>query len=349
MSSRRERKAKEAERTRPMSTVAEVNCAQTSRVQSPEGKVSTGAPPLASPLRNEKKLARLRRWRMVSSVSPAGRAATAGATWSQLPSCHGRRGLVAVAILGLLVRMAGCDKSGGLLHEMGAAAGVQKMPSPSKARWAVAAGSRAVNDEIMRVRSMEQLCFFVAYNVQEMDPVNINTAWRRLLLPHGKPERNITAAALPLVDRTVNMLMRRALSLLLRGQDSQPHHDASGQLRTFGPREMSNMLHALAKSGRRFCSLSEALVAAFEQRSLACIQEWNGQDIGNTLWAYATLRRAPAPPLLEALQGKAVQMARHFTAQQISNTLWAFATLKLSPCERLCGILSEKSSNSGFI
>jgi hypothetical protein len=112
---------------------------------------------------------------------------------------------------------------------------------------------------------------------------------------------------------------------------------------------MSNMLHALAKSGRRFCSLSEALVAAFEQRSLACIQEWNGQDIGNTLWAYATLRRAPAPPLLEALQGKAVQMARHFTAQQISNTLWAFATLKLSPCERLCGILSEKSSNSGFI
>ncbi len=61
MSSRRERKAKEAERTRPMSTVAEVESAQASRVQSPEGKVATVAPPLASPLRNEKKLARLRR------------------------------------------------------------------------------------------------------------------------------------------------------------------------------------------------------------------------------------------------------------------------------------------------
>jgi hypothetical protein len=44
-----------------MSTVAEVESAQASRVQSPEGKVATVAPPLASPLRNEKKLARLRR------------------------------------------------------------------------------------------------------------------------------------------------------------------------------------------------------------------------------------------------------------------------------------------------
>ena len=56
---------------------------------------------------------------------------------------------------------------------------------------------------------------------------------------------------------------------------------------------------------------------------------WNGQDIGNVLWAYAVLGRAPAPPLLEALQGQAVLMARWFSAQQISNTLWAFATLKL--------------------
>ena len=249
---------------------------------------------------------------------------------------HGWRGLVAVAILGLLVRMAGCDK----IVEMGGECGVQKALSPSsKARWAVAAGSRAVNDEIMRLRSVEQLCVFVAYNVQEMDHVNINTAWRRLLLPQGKPERNLTAALLPLVDRAVNLLLRRALSLL-RSQDIHPQREARG----FGPREMSNMLHALAKGGRRFCSLSEALVAAFEHRSLACIQEWNGQDIGNTLWAYATLRRAPATPLLDELQDQAVERAHHFTAQQISNTLWAFATLKLSPCERLFGTIFVKSS-----
>eukprot|EP00802_Teleaulax_amphioxeia_P011003 Tamp_11033.p1 GENE.Tamp_11033~~Tamp_11033.p1 ORF type:complete len:189 (+),score=36.97 Tamp_11033:55-567(+) len=72
MSSRRERKAQEAEgrarteqgikppghRNAPMSPVAEVDSAQASRVQSPEARTAS---PLASPLRDEKKLARLRR------------------------------------------------------------------------------------------------------------------------------------------------------------------------------------------------------------------------------------------------------------------------------------------------
>ncbi len=72
MSSRRERKAQEAEgrarveqgikppghRNTPMSPVAEVDSAHASRVQSPEARTAS---PLASPLRDEKKLARLRR------------------------------------------------------------------------------------------------------------------------------------------------------------------------------------------------------------------------------------------------------------------------------------------------
>ena len=253
-----------------------------------------------------------------------------------------RRGLVAAAVLlCLLVRGAGGDaRTEPAQNAATAASGPRPAalgragPGDGPRVWG-AAGSRAVNDEILQARSVEQLCALIERSTHALDPVNVNTAFRRLLLPQGQPERNATAAALPLLDRAVRLLLRRALVLLRQGGGQHS--------RQFGPREISNMLHALAKSGRPCCRLSEALIVAFEQRCLACMPAWNGQDIGNVLWAYAVLGRAPAPPLLEALQGQAVLMARWFSAQQISNTLWAFATLKLSPRERLVSALTQRA------
>ena len=51
------------------------------------------------------------------------------------------------------------------------------------------------------------------------------------------------------------------------------------------------------------------------------------QDISNTLWAYATLGRAPLEDVLRGLEGRAVAVAGSFIPQEISNTLWAYANL----------------------
>jgi hypothetical protein len=45
--------------------------------------------------------------------------------------------------------------------------------------------------------------------------------------------------------------------------------------------------------------------------------------VANTLWAYATMGRAPGAGLLKVLEGRAEAVAGTFKAQNVANTLWA--------------------------
>jgi hypothetical protein len=69
---------------------------------------------------------------------------------------------------------------------------------------------------------------------------------------------------------------------------------------------------------------------------------FNAQDVANTLWAYATMGRAPGAGLMRVLEGRAEAWAGLFNAQDVANTLWAACVLSTfrSPEEQIRLVLT---------
>jgi hypothetical protein len=72
-----------------------------------------------------------------------------------------------------------------------------------------------------------------------------------------------------------------------------------------------------------------------EGRAEALAGTFNAQGVANTLWAYATMGRAPGAGLMRELEGRAEALADTFTAQAVVNTLWAVCVffLLVDPCQ----------------
>jgi len=68
-----------------------------------------------------------------------------------------------------------------------------------------------------------------------------------------------------------------------------------------------------------------------EMRAEKVAGTFKAQDVANTLWAYATMRREPGAGLMRELEGRAEALAGTFKAQNVSNTLWAYATMGRAP------------------
>ena len=145
-------------------------------------------------------------------------------------------------------------------------------------------------DEIMHARNVDNLCALIKEEHQVFDAVNVNAAWRQLLLPQGHGGAQSSDSRRKCIDASVTTLLHRAIQLLRHeNQHGATVLDSRGQAHSrFGPREISNMAHALAKSGRPLCHLCEQLIEALELRSLSLIHEFNGQDIGNMLYVTYT-------------------------------------------------------------
>lgn len=73
------------------------------------------------------------------------------------------------------------------------------------------------------------------------------------------------------------------------------------------------------------------LLQAMASQAMQRLQQFNSQNISNTLWAFASLNHHPGPMLLKVLQRELVHKLRQFTPQGIENVLWAFATLGHHP------------------
>ena len=54
----------------------------------------------------------------------------------------------------------------------------------------------------------------------------------------------------------------------------------------------------------------------------SCALNVPAQEEANTLWAYATMGRAPGAGLMKALEGRAEAVEGTFNAQNVANTLW---------------------------
>jgi hypothetical protein len=88
-----------------------------------------------------------------------------------------------------------------------------------------------------------------------------------------------------------------------------------------------------------------------EWRAEALAGTFNAQDVANTLWAYATIGRAPGSVLMRELEGRAEAVAGTFKAQEVANSLWSacvFAILRAVEGEsRLIHTLSQRLVSLG--
>ena len=64
----------------------------------------------------------------------------------------------------------------------------------------------------------------------------------------------------------------------------------------------------------------------------------NPQALANTVWAYVTLGRAPEPEEWRALETAAVRVAPAMVPQALANTVWAYASLS-----SLCDVIVPSS------
>ena len=87
----------------------------------------------------------------------------------------------------------------------------------------------------------------------------------------------------------------------------------------FGAQHVSNTLHIMAKS--RYRPWDRTLVPELEGRAEAVAGTFKAQEVANTLWAYATMGRAPGAGMMRELEGRAEALAGTFNAQGVANTL----------------------------
>ena len=99
-------------------------------------------------------------------------------------------------------------------------------------------------------------------------------------------------------------------------------------VKVFGT-QLSNTLHIMAKM--RYSPWDQSLVPKLEERAGALAASFNAQNLANTLWAYATMGRAPGTGVMRELEGRAEAVAGSFNAQDVANTLWAYATMGREP------------------
>jgi cellobiose-specific phosphotransferase system component IIA len=70
---------------------------------------------------------------------------------------------------------------------------------------------------------------------------------------------------------------------------------------------------------------------ALETAAARVASSMNPQALANTVWSYAKLGRAPEPETWRALETAAVRVAASMVPQALANTVWAYATLGRAP------------------
>ena len=167
-----------------------------------------------------------------------------------------------------------------------------------------------LNKRISACTAAGELCTLIAAHGTDFNHVNVATAMRKVL---QAPQTGVPKAT-----------VRKALQTL--------EEAALKTIDEFGPQEISNTLHIIAK--KRHVPANESLIAELGRKAVATATAFNAQAVANTLWAYATMGRRPGERLIRALEAQAEATAASFNAQNVANTLWAYATMGRQPGDR---------------
>jgi hypothetical protein len=130
----------------------------------------------------------------------------------------------------------------------------------------------------------------------------------------------------------------RVFSQLLLDEDSNPMEDvfefcgmaADKILPNFDARHISNLAYAYALIGYDPKLGNQTLLGNIGDAFVGFLYEFNGQDISNMVWAYATLNVAH-PALFQAVGDHIEQLGdlESFKPQALTNIIWAYASLNI--------------------
>jgi len=158
----------------------------------------------------------------------------------------------------------------------------------------------------------EQLCKVVKERWRDFNAVNAATAYQLLLTTMSARSAGQQGGG----GRRRQSAHEEALTILEPVLCNQ-------HVQAFSARECANTLHTLAKlQGRRPCG---DVICALEARALEVREDFNPQNTGNMLWAFAMLGRQPGNELVVGLTQRVLQF--DLKPQDIAITLWALATL----------------------
>ena len=144
-----------------------------------------------------------------------------------------------------------------------------------------------INQHITRSEDAGEVCDLVETCAAEFNHVNVATAFRKLLQQRGGRD----GASRGRVEPALRTLEQAAVRTI----------------EDFGSQAVANTLHAMAKA--RYRPVDPGVWPALEGRAEAVAPTMNAQDVANTLWAYATMGRAPSAGLMRGLEGRAEAVA----------------------------------------
>ena len=82
-----------------------------------------------------------------------------------------------------------------------------------------------------------------------------------------------------------------------------------------------------------------------EGRAEAVAGTFKAQEVANTLWAYATLGRAPGAGIRRKLEERILQLVKDFTSKDLADTQWAYGQLGMAlPAEVVTGLEARHSA-----
>ncbi len=174
----------------------------------------------------------------------------------------------------------------------------------------------AINKGLIRAKSVSVVLGIAEFRLHEFNDVNIATAFNQIAHLQGGP-----------MDLRVRLLEQRALRIF------------ESQKADFSPRSLAMVIYAMA-----VLRLNSAIFESLCNASHAKLQDFNAQDLANTLWAMAKTG-TQMPDVFEALCTAAARKLQDFNAQGLANTLWAMAktgTQMPEVFEALCTEAAQK-------
>ena len=150
---------------------------------------------------------------------------------------------------------------------------------------------RKINKLIIDVTGARELLGLHGQHGPSFNDVNLATCWSKLGRVRG-PERSWLRS-----DDGTRLLALR--------------EQTTGQVRTLGARELSNIAHAIAKLDLRGAAWGRSLWKDLEGAALARRSEFEPQALANLAWAFATAGRA-THALLDAVAEESAGRVREF-------------------------------------
>jgi len=124
-------------------------------------------------------------------------------------------------------------------------------------------------------------------------------------------------------------------AILLKNVLQKAAVDALPRLRRFSPQELNCLGWAYARLSAERSPEIDLLFAGIGEEVRRRIRYFSAQDVGTTLWSFATMGYNDLPDVFTAAASRVtIKDAHLFKPQELSNSVWALATIGMGPTNK---------------